>query len=113
MDQTIPCTVLLCGAADVLYVLSDRCHGPGEHKFTYAGQPIEATEADLSGVPQIPAHWLERLRTQALSKDRRLTLELVDEFSGGDPVPKERPYFPWDLEPQPNETRTLLDKRPF
>jgi len=106
MDQTIICTVLLCGGADVLYVLSDRPQGPDSHKFTYAGQPIEAAESDLPGVPQIPAHWLERLRTQALSQDRRLTLQLVDEFSGGDPQPKERPYFPWDLEPQPERAQS-------
>lgn len=113
MNQTIICHVLLCRKADVLYVLSDRAHGPNEHPFTYAGQPIEAAEAEMPGVPQIPAHWLERLRTQARSKDRRLRLELVDEFSGGDPVPKERPYFPWDLEPDPARASNVVEQLPF
>lgn len=98
MNQTIPCHVLLSNAG-TLFILSDRPKGPQEHKFTYAGQPIEAAEDELPGVPQLPASQLEQLRAKARSRDRRITLELVDEYSGGDPVPFERPYWPWDLEP--------------
>lgn len=100
MDQTIPCTVLLCRRSNTLFVLSERSRQTVGHPYHYGGRTIEAAEADeaaLPGVPQIPTHWLERLRTQAQSNDRRLNLELADEFSGGDPIPLERPYFPWDL----------------
>ena len=100
MDQTIPCTVLLCPRSDTLYVLSDRDRQAVGHPYNYGGRAIEAAEADeaaLPGVPRIPAHWLERLRSQARSNACGLNLELADEFSGGDPIPLERPYFPWDL----------------
>lgn len=100
MNQTISCRVLLSNVG-TLFILSDRPRGPHEHKFTYGGQPIEAAEDELPGVQQIPASQLEKLREQARSKDRKIVLELVDEYSGGDPVPFERPYWPWDLEPAP------------
>lgn len=96
--QTITCHVLL-GVGGFLFVVSDRAHGPQEHKFTYAGQPIEAAEQQLPGVPQLPASQLEALRTQARSRERRVMLELMPEWSGGDPVPVMRPYWPWDLVP--------------